>query len=218
MGECMSEIYKVLNIQSNDPNHVICDIAAWKPELYAYMQELLSQEKDLDYAEAALKQMFFGESTSLVDGVLINSAIERLTKCFEKSKGSRPKLDAVKVFRTYAKEIGEQDLTITYESCRKARNTVIAHDQDTYLESGVGIVVDLKTRRAMDVVGYSVQTKYLYRENQKTLFRLVTVAKKYIEKQKMEVRDRLIADYNREQPQLTEMKMPEKDILFDHAW
>lgn len=214
----MNEIFKVLNIQSNDPNHVIYDIAGWKPEVCAYMQQLLSQEKDLDYAEAELNQMFFGESTSLIDGVLINSAIERLTMCFEISRGSRPKLDSVKVFRTFAKEIGEQDLTTTYESCRKARNTVIAHDQDSYLESGVGIIVNQETGEAKDVVGYSVQTKYLYKENQKTILRLITVAKKYIEKQKMEVKNRLIADYNKEHPQLDEMKMPKKQILFDHAW
>ena len=75
--------------------------------VYNNYLRLLAYDQDIEYAKAYIKQMFFGESTSLIDGALINSAIQLLVKCFTNPSGKgRPGLNATKVFQVYASEIG----------------------------------------------------------------------------------------------------------------
>jgi len=60
-------------------------------------------------------QMFFTPDTVLIDGALINMSIQLLIRWFTKlGKNDRIKFDESKVFKTYAIEIGELDLSRTY--------------------------------------------------------------------------------------------------------
>lgn len=90
----------------------VFDISKWKPENLNYYGTLLEQKRDMDYAKAYLNQMFFRSDTSVIDGTLINSAMQLLIKCFTNpSNKGRRCLEHKMVFGTYAKQIGEQDLT-----------------------------------------------------------------------------------------------------------
>ena len=101
----------------------VYDFGNWQAERVSRYRGLLALKKDMEYAEAYLNQMFFGESTSLIDGALINSSIQLLVKCFSNPSGDgRPNLDSTKVFRTFAKSIGEEDLTKQFSQFYYARN------------------------------------------------------------------------------------------------
>ena len=77
-----------------------------------------------------------------------------------------------------------------------ARNTVIAHDQINFRENIIGLTVDTTTGEAEDIAELTIRTKYLYKQNQKTLLRLIKVAKEYVENQIKGLREKLIGEYN----------------------
>lgn len=175
----------------------VFDLSPWKPGMVNYYQALLAHERDLEYAEAYLNQMFFQTDTSLIDGALINSAVQLLVKCFSNpSNMGRCCLDSKKVFRKYAKEIGEQDLTGLFSKFYDARNTVICHDQYNYKENIVGLAVNKITGIAEEIAEITVRTGYLYKQNQEILLRLIRVALSYVETQREELKSKLIAEYN----------------------
>lgn len=175
----------------------VFDISSWKPDMINYYRSLLSHKRDLEYAEAYLNQMFFQIDTSLIDGALINSAVQTLVKCFSNPRNmGRCCLDSTKVFRRYAKAMGEQDLTGYFSKFYDARNTVIAHDQINFRENIIGLTVDTTTGEAEDIAEIIIRTKYLYKQNQETLLRLIKVAKEYVENQIKGLREKLIGEYN----------------------
>ena len=120
------------------------------------------------------------------------------------------------MFRKYANQIGEKDLVDTYKAYADARNTVISHDQDGYKESGTGLIVNQKTEEAVSMMGYSIKTTYLYKQNQQTILKLVKIAKQFVEQQKTEIETKLVDKYNVEKPELTELEVG--DIKLDNAW
>lgn len=176
----------------------VYDFGNWESNKIKYYKSLLALKKDMEYAKAYLEQMFFGESTSLVDGALINSAIQLLVKCFSNPSGKgRPNLDVKKVFRTFAREIGEEDLTNQYKQFSNARNFVISHDQLNYKENIIGLVVNQSSGLAEDVAEITVRTRYLYRQNQQLLLRMINVVSQYIDSKIENLKTVLIEEYNR---------------------
>lgn len=178
-------------------NKIIYDLSSWKPEKVHYYRVLLSHKQDLEYAEAYLNQMFFQIDTSLIDGTLINSAILLLIKCFSKpTKSGRRCLDAIKVFRKYTASIGEEDLTDSFAKFYNARNMVIAHDQHDYKSNIIGLTVDTVSGNAEDIAELTIRTRYLYKQNQTILLRLLKITKKYIDEQLTSLRNEFISEYN----------------------
>ena len=114
-------------------NYKVCEIIDFETVLTTRYQELLSQKHDLNRATAFLDQMFFKEDTSLIDGALINTAIQLLVRCFTKSgNNDRMRFDEIKVFKKYAMQNGEEDLSEIYLKFYNARNKVISHDELNY--------------------------------------------------------------------------------------
>lgn len=175
----------------------VFDLSSWKPDMINYYRALLAHKRDLEYAEAYLNQMLFQTDTSLIDGALINSAVQLLVKCFSNPNNmGRCCLDSKKVFRKYAKDIGEQDLTGLFSKFYDARNTVICHDQYNYKENIVGLAVNKTTGTAEEIAEITVRTGYLYKQNQEILLRLIRVALSYLETKREEIKRKLIAEYN----------------------
>ncbi len=176
---------------------VVYDFDNWKKDIIMRYRALLSMKKDVEYAEAYLKQMFFNEDTSLIDGALINSAIQLLVKCFSNPSGKgRPSLNVNKVFRTYAKSIGEEDFTKQFFQFYNARNEVISHDQSEFLENIIGLTVNPSTGLAVDIAEITLRKGFLYKQNHEILLRMVHVLLDYLQSQIEEIRKSLIEIYN----------------------
>lgn len=186
-----------IRVVGNEQDFVVFDFGEWKSEKIAYYKSLLANKKDLEYARAYLEQMFFQIDTSLIDGALINAAIQLLVKCFSSSsEKGRYSLNAKKVFRVYAKEIGEEDLSQQFFQLKDARNKVLAHDERDYCNNIVGLVVNKATGIAEDVAEVTVRTGYLYSQNQKTLTRMVNVALGYVNTRIGSIKSSVIEEYN----------------------
>ena len=102
-----------------------------------------------------------------------------------------------KVFRTYAQSIGEEDLTNQFSQFYNARNKVIIHDQDEYCRNIVGLVVSHSTGVAENVAEITLRTRYLYKQNQQLLLKMVNVVLRYLPCQIDAVREKLLAEYNK---------------------
>lgn len=193
-----NEVIKVLNHESE---YTVYDLGMWREEIVNRYRCLLAHKWDLKRAKAYLDQMFFEIDTSLIDGALINSAIQLLFRCFANRRDNgRINLDPKKVFRKYAKDLGEEDYWIQYQQFANNRNKVIAHDQSDYKHGIVGITVNDLSGLAEDVVGFSISTGYLYKENQELLLHMIYIASRYVEDQLESVKKLLIEEYNVDKP------------------
>ena len=154
-------------------------------------------EWDVNYAIACLDQMFFQENTSLVDGCLINTSILILVRLFSnpKNKG-RVCFDSTKVLRTFSTQKGFKDYTNTFKQFYNARNQIIAHDQQDFKETIIGITVDKTSNEAIDLCTLAVRTRFLYKENQQLLKEIYNVIKLYISDQLELLKNKIIAEYN----------------------
>lgn len=183
-------------VKEKNSQYRVLELNHFEPELTTRYKELLAQKGDLDRAEACLHQMFFAEDTTLIDGALINTAIQLLVRCFTKSGlNDRMKFDENKVFKRYALQIGEADLSQTYLQFYNARNKVISHDELNYANNIVGITVD-SDDVACDMTWLIVSAKYAYKQNRDLLLRLIAVASKYCNDQINSVKNQLINRYN----------------------
>lgn len=192
-----------IRVANLEQEYKVYDFGCWEKERVARYKALLAMKKDMDYAEAYLNQMFFGENTSLIDGALINSSIQLLVKCFSNPSGKgRPNLNSQKVFCTFAKSIGEEDLTKQFLQFYDARNKVISHDQLNYSENIVGVTVNRATGLAEDIAEVTVRTRFRYEKNQKTLLRMVHILSRYLNFQIESIKSFLIEKYNQVQPEL----------------
>ena len=190
-----------IQVINSEQRLMVSDFGNWESERVSRYRALLAMKKDMEYAEEYLNQMFFGDSTSLIDGALINSSIQLLVKCFSNPSGKgRPNLNSDKVFCSFARSIGEEDLTKQFSQFYDARNKVISHDQLNYSENIVGLTVDRAVNQAVDVAEITVRTRYLYKQNQKMLLRMVDVVLKYLDCQIESIKSYLIEQYNREKP------------------
>lgn len=166
--------------------------------IYNHYLKLLSYEQDIKYAKQYLQQMFFGEnnSTTLIDGALINSSIQLLVKCFTNPAGKgRPGLDAKKVFDQYAMKTGKKSYIKQYMSFYDARTTVLAHDQATYLESMIGLTLDTLKSQPVDITYIAVRGQYLYKQNADILKEMLEIVFAYIKEQKQQVERKLLEYY-----------------------
>lgn len=185
-------------VRSHEQEYTIHDFGRWESKKVEYYRALLAQRRDVEYAEAYLNQMFLQESTTLIDGALINSAIQLIVRCFSNPKGKgRPNLNSDKVFRTFAMNIGEEDLTKPFSQFYDARNTRLSHDQMDFKENIIGLTIDTSTGVALDVAELTIRTGYLYAQNQKLLLRMTNVLLKYINEQIVGLKKFLIEEYNK---------------------
>ena len=163
--------------------------------IYKDYLQLLSYEQDIEYAKAYVEQMFFSKDTSLIDGALINGAIQLLVKCFTNPSGKgRPGMDPTKVFHNYATEIGEKSYLKQYNQFYEARKTVIAHDQKDYLENKIGLTVDRKTCIPIEITYIKQKSHYLYKQNAEIMQKMLDIVLKYIQKEKIK-REKILLDY-----------------------
>ena len=208
-----------VSVIEHESELTVLDFGNWQSERIIYYRSLLAHKRDMEYAEAYLKQMFFDECTSLIDGSLINSSIQILIKCFSNPSGKgRHKLDETKVFRIFAKKIGEEDLTTQFSQFYTARNKVISHDQLNFSENIIGLVVNPTTGIAEDVAEITVRIGYLYKQNQELLLKMVHIVLKYLDEQIMGVRQTLLKEYNglTEKPDLNNIRC--ESIPMATAW
>lgn len=181
----------------NHNEMTVLDFGNWESGKIGYYKSLLAHKKDMEYAETYLNQMFLDENTSIIDGALINSAIQLLVKCFSNPSGKgRRQLDEIRVFRTFAKKIGEDDLTRQFSQFYEARNHVISHDQSDFSENIIGLVVNPSSGFAEDIAEFTIRTGYLYKKNQEILLRMVHVVLKYLDEQIMGLKQILLNEYN----------------------
>lgn len=194
-----------VQVVGHEHEMLVCDMSSWEPEKTNRYRTLLAHKKDMEYAQAYLNQMFLKTDTTLIDGALINAAIQLLVKCFSNpSQKGRRKLDSKKVFRSFAKRIGEDDLTSQFDQFYRARNKVLSHDEHDFKENIVGLVVDQRTGAAVDMAEITIRTHYLFAENQKLLLRLVSIVLAYLDDQMETLKALLITDFNseRDKPEL----------------
>ena len=198
---------------------LVYDFGEWMQKKVLHYRALLAMKRDMEYAEAYLKQMFFDNSTSLIDGALINSAIQLLVKCFSNPSGKgRPNLNVNKVFRTYAKSIGEEDLTKQFYGFYYVRNEVISHDQRDYSKNIIGLTVNCETNLAEDIAEITFRSGFLYKQNQELLLRMVHIVLHYLKTRITAIKESLIKNYNdcSEKPELDIIVC--EDIPMSRAW
>ena len=93
---------KTVQVIGYEDSITVYNIESWKPERVNYYRSLLAHRRDMDYAKEYLNQMFFDENTTLIDGSLMNSAIQLLVRCFSNPRGEgRNNLNSVKVFPSF---------------------------------------------------------------------------------------------------------------------
>jgi len=187
-------------VKTPHSEYEVLELIGFEPELTRRYKGLVAQKNDLDRAKACLEQMLFNVDTSLIDGALMNTAIQLLVRCFTKSNtADRLKFDEYKVFKKYAKEIGESDLHNTYMQFYQARNKVISHDELNYSHNIVGLTVT-PDKTACDVTYLAVSTRYVYKKNKDLLLRLINISSRYCDAQILDVGNLLVEKYNLAQP------------------
>jgi hypothetical protein len=157
---------------------------------------LLASEHDLTYARAYIDQMFFSENTTLIDGALINSAIQLLVKCFTNPGGKgRSQLDEKKVFDKYAQSTGRESYIKQYYDLYNARNRSLAHDDSDYKDNMVGITVDTRDCKPVEIAYINVRRKFLYKQNADILKVMIVIALEFINEQKQQIENKLLEHY-----------------------
>lgn len=158
---------------------------------------LLANENDLKYARAYINQMFFSESTTLIDGALINSAIQILIKCFTNPSGKgRSQLDRKKVFDTFAKSTGRKSYLTQYLEFYNIRKQSLAHDDSDFKENIVGITMDTLDCKPVEISYIKVRRKFLYNQNADILKEMITIALEFVNNQKQKIENKLIEHYS----------------------
>lgn len=184
-------------VEEHEDEYLVLDIGDNCENLARYFKTLMSHKHDLERAEACLDQMFFQDCSSLIDDSLINTAIQLLVKCFSNPSGKgRTNLDSCKVFRIFAKKIGEKDLTELFSDFYNARNKTISHDEKGFIDNAIGITVDIVSGKAVDITAITVRKVFLFKENQQNLKKLIFVAKKYVDFQCDCVGNKMLEWYN----------------------
>lgn len=186
-----------LHVINCDIPLVILDLKNEIPEFTGYYRTLLAHKRDMEYAKEYLKQMFFQKDTTLIDGALINSAIQLLIRCFSnpRNKG-RGCLNSNKVFRTYAISQGKEDMTKQFTQFYSARNQVIAHDQVEHNENIIGLAIDRAIGNCVDVTSLTIRTTYMYQQNKDILMKLIDLVDSYVGHQLEMIELKMIEKYN----------------------
>lgn len=142
----------------------------------------------------------FNDDTSLIDGALINTAIQLLVKCFTHSgKDDRINFNYLKVLKKYALENGEEDLSEIYLKFYNARNKIISHDELNYPNNIVGITIDT-LGNACDITALIVSTHYVLFNNKTLLLRIIAITLSYCSEQLEHMKKLLVEKYNTMSP------------------
>ncbi|WP_145412096.1 hypothetical protein [Paenibacillus xylanexedens] len=167
-------------------------------KVYQRYLSLLANEHDLSYSKAYIDQMMYSVDTSLIDGALINSAIQLLLKCFNNSGGQgRAQLDYKKVFDTFAISIGKPSYLKQYNQLRNIRNQTLAHDQNDFKDNRVGITVDTDKNELVEITHIKIRQRFLYKENANIIREMTVIALEFIKLQKQKIEIELINYYSR---------------------
>ncbi|WP_339279457.1 hypothetical protein NYE40_05235 [Paenibacillus sp. FSL W8-1187] len=171
-----------------------CNLGKLQGTLIRY-QSLLASEHDLIYSRAYIDQMFYTVDSTLIDGALINSAIQLLVKCFSNPGGKgRSQIDAKQVFDSFAKSIGKNSYLKQFNDLRDIRNRTLAHDEGDFRDSKVGITVDVYTQKPVEIAQVYMRRKFLYKENAVILRDMITIAVEYISDQKQKI-EKIMMDH-----------------------
>lgn len=158
---------------------------------------LLANKHDLTYARTYVDQMFFSEGTTLIDGALINSAIQLLIKCFTNPAGKgRPQLNEKKVFDAFAQSTGRKSYLKQYSDFYNARRRSIAHDDSDFKDNMVFITVDIRDCKPVEIAYINMRRKFLYKQNADILKEMITIALEFINEQKQQIENKLIEHYS----------------------
>lgn len=182
---------------------------------------LLANEQDIKYANAYINQMFFSEDSTLIDGALINSAIQLLVKCFTNSAGKgRAQLNHKKVFDDFAKGTGRKSYLSQYLEFYNIRRRSIAHDEIDFKDNIVGITVDMQDIKPVEIIYINVRRKFLYKQNADILKELLTITLEFINYQKQNIENRLMEHYKAKSfSEITQYKLLDcKDIELSNSW
>ncbi|MGU3471103.1 hypothetical protein ACLBWT_08145 [Paenibacillus sp. D51F] len=191
-------------IEDNDNRYKVfqvdeCNLGELRGMFSRYLS-LLAYEHDLIYSRAYIDQMFFTEDSTLIDGALINSSIQLLVKCFSNSGGKgRSQLDAKQVFDSFANSIGKHSYLKQFNDFRDIRNRTLAHDESDFKDSKVGITVDTKNYKIVEIAHVKVRRNFLYKQNVTILSEMITIALEYISGQKQKI-EKMMMDYYGSKP------------------
>lgn len=205
--------YKVLQI--DDSNLGNCQM------LFNSYLSLLANEHDLKYAKEYIDQMFFSDGTTLIDGALINSAIQLFVKCFTNPAGKgRSQLNEKKVFNTYAQSIGKKNYLAQYYQFYNARRHSLAHDEDDYKDNIVGVTIDTQDGNPLEISYIRVRPRFLYKQNADLLKEMIVITLEFIKIKKQQIENKLIEHYkekpNSEIAQYSALDC--KGIDFSNSW
>ena len=183
-------------VKGDNSNYSVLEYRDKSPIVKRY-KAMTACEWDVNYAIACLDQMFFHENTSLIDGCLINTSILILIRLFSnpRNKG-RVCFEPTKVLKTFSKQKGFKDYSNTFRQFYDARNQIIAHDQRDFKENLIGITVDKRSNKAIDLCPIAIRTRFLYKENQQLLKEIFEVIKLYVSDQLDQLKSKLIEEYN----------------------
>lgn len=199
----------------------VYSIDDWNLPLITRYKSFLAHKEDLKYANAYLDQMFFGENngTTLIDGALINSSIQLLIKCFTNGDGKgRKQLNYKKVYVTYAKTKGETDLERIYLQFYNARNKTIVHDENDYIDSIIGLTVNMETGEAEELSPLIIRRRYLYKQNKELLKKILDVALSYVDEQ-LEIMESSIIEMYKQGKYVGDMVVMKcDDIELSNCW
>ena len=158
---------------------------------------LLANEHDLNYAEAYIDQMFFQIDTSLIDGALINSAIQLLVKCFTNPTGKgRSQLNAKKVFEIFTQNTGRINYLKQYTDFYDVRRRSLAHDDSDFKDNMVGITVDTQNCIPVEIAYIRVRRRFLYKQNADILKEMIKITLEYINVEKQQIEKKLVEHFN----------------------
>ncbi len=182
---------------------------------------LLANENDLKYAKAYIDQMFFSENSTLIDGALINSAIQLLVKCFTNPDGKgRFQLDRKKVFDTFAKSIGRKSYLSQYFDFHNIRMHSLAHDESDFKDNIVGITIDTQDCKPIEIAHINMRRKFLYKQNADILKEMIIIALEFINVQKQKIENKLIEHYSTKPfSEISQYKILDcKGIKLSNSW
>lgn len=158
---------------------------------------LLANEQDLNYAKAYINQMFFSEGTTLIDGALINSAIQLLVKCFTNPAGKgRSQLNEKKVFDRFAQSSVKKSYLTQYFDFYNMRRRSLAHDESDFKDNMVGVTVDTRDCKPVEIAYINMRRKFLYKQNADILKEMIAIALEFINEQKQQIENKLIEHYS----------------------
>lgn len=145
---------------------------------------------DLNRALCYLDCMVFNNDKHYINEGLFNAAIISYFKCFTYSKG-RGQLNYNSVY----KDIENGNAIKLYNHYKKLRDEFIAHDENDYAQSKVGIIVNTRFRKVMQPIQLGIIAYIAIEENRDKLKLLIEIAIKVVESKIDLENERLFNEY-----------------------